>query len=326
MENDQAWHLRVQLMPDLPNHAEMTAASSPTTIAVTGATGLIGSALVARLRATGHVVRRLVRSGRDAQAGDVSWNPEAGTLDPSALAGCDAIIHLAGAPVAERWTASHKRDIRDSRVKGTALLAKAVAAMAVKPRVVLSGSATGYYGDRGDEQLDERSAPGTGFLADVARAWEGAAEPIAQAGVRLVLLRTGVVLSPDGGALGKMLPPFRMGLGGPMGSGRQWISWISLNDQVRAIEHALATDGLRGPVNLVSPNPMTNAMFATTLGRVLRRPALMPLPAFALELMFGEMAEATVLAGQRVVPQALGGAGFQCAEPTLEGALRAMLS
>jgi len=303
----------------------MTAAPQPTTIAVTGATGLIGSALVARLRAGGHLVRRLVRSAREAQAGDVPWNPEAGTLDPAALAGCDAIIHLAGAPVAQRWTASHKRDIRESRVQGTSLLAKAVAGMAVKPRVVLSGSAIGYYGDRGDELLDERSAPGTGFLADVGKAWEAAADPIAQAGVRLVLLRTGIVLSPDGGALEKMLPPFRLGLGGPMGSGRQWMSWISLEDHLRAMEHALVTEGVRGAVNLVSPNPMTNASFATTLGRVLRRPALIPLPAVALELMFGEMAEATILAGQRVTPHVLSSTGFNCSEPTLEGALRSML-
>ena len=303
----------------------MTAAPQPTTIAVTGATGLIGSALVARLRAGGHVVRRLVRSAREAQAGDVPWNPEAGTLDPAALAGCDAIIHLAGAPVAQRWTASHKRDIRESRVQGTSLLAKAVAGMPVKPRVVLSGSAIGYYGDRGDELLDERSAPGTGFLADVGKAWEAAADPIAQAGVRLVLLRTGIVLSPNGGALEKMLPPFRLGLGGPMGSGRQWMSWISLGDHLRAMEHVLVTEGMRGAVNLVSPNPMTNASFATTLGRVLRRPALIPLPAVALELMFGEMAEATILAGQRVTPHALTASGFKCAEPTLEGALRSML-
>jgi len=303
----------------------MTDAPPPTTIAVTGATGLIGSALVARLRAGGHVVRRLVRSAREAQAGDVPWNPEAGMLDPAALAGCDAIIHLAGAPVAQRWTASHKRDIRESRVQGTSLLAKAVVGMAVKPRVVLSGSAIGYYGDRGDELLDERSAAGTGFLADVGAAWEAAAEPIAEAGVRLVLLRTGIVLSPDGGALGKMLPPFRLGLGGPMGSGRQWMSWISLEDHLRAMEHVLVTEGVRGAVNLVSPNPMTNASFATTLGRVLRRPALLPLPAVALELMFGEMAEATILAGQRVAPHVLTSSGFQCAEPTLEGALRSML-
>ena len=303
----------------------MTDAPPPTTIAVTGATGLIGSALVARLRAGGHVVRRLVRSAREAQAGDVPWNPETGMLDPAALAGCDAIIHLAGAPVAQRWTASHKRDIRESRVQGTSLLAKAVVGMAVKPRVVLSGSAIGYYGDRGDELLDERSAAGTGFLADVGAAWEAAAEPIAQAGVRLVLLRTGIVLSPEGGALGKMLPPFRLGLGGPMGSGRQWMSWISLEDHLRAMEHALVTEGMRGAVNLVSPNPMTNASFATTLGRVLRRPALLPLPAVALELMFGEMAEATILSGQRVAPHVLSGSGFQFAEPTLEGALRSML-
>ena len=302
----------------------MTAAS-PTTIAVTGATGLIGSALVARLRAAGHVVRRLVRSDRQAQPGDVPWNPESGTLDPAALAGCDAIIHLAGAPIAQRWTASHKRDIRESRVQGTSLVAKAVARMAVKPRVVLSGSAIGIYGNRGDELLDERSPRGTGFLAEVGQAWEAAADPIAQAGVRLVLLRTGIVLSPDGGALEKMLPPFRLGVGGPMGSGQQWMSWISLEDHLRAMAHALATESVRGAVNLVSPNPVTNASFATTLGRVLRRPALIPLPAIALELMFGEMAKATILSGQRVAPHALTAAGFQCAEPTLEGALRSML-
>ena len=304
----------------------MTAAPTLKTIAITGATGLIGSALVARLRAKGRDIRRLVRSTRDPQAGDVSWNPDARTLDPAVLAGCDAIVHLAGAPIAQRWTASHKRDIRDSRVNGTSLLAKTIAAMPEKPRVVLSGSAIGYYGDRGDELVDEQSAPGTGFLAEVGKAWEAAAEPIAQAGVRLVLLRTGIVLSPDGGALEKMLPPFRLGVGGPMGSGMQWLSWISLEDQLRAMEHALETEAVQGAVNLVSPNPVTNATFATALGRVLRRPALIPLPAFALELMFGEMGEATILAGQRVVPRALSGAGFKFAEPTLEGALRSMLS
>lgn len=302
----------------------MTAAP-PTTIAVTGATGLIGSALVARLRAGGHVVRRLVRSERQAQPGDVPWNPKSGALDPAALAGCDAIIHLAGAPIAQRWTASHKRDIRESRVQGTSLVARAVARMPVKPRVVLSGSAIGYYGDRGDELLDERSARGTGFLAEVGQAWEAAADPIAQAGVRLVLLRTGIVLSADGGALEKMLPPFRLGLGGPMGSGQQWMSWISLEDHLRAMAHALETESVRGAVNLVSPNPVTNASFAATLGRVLRRPALIPLPAMALELMFGEMAEATILSGQRVAPHVLSSTGFNCSEPTLEGALRSML-
>lgn len=286
---------------------------------------MIGAALGAALRAHGHSVRRLVRGG-ERQPGDISWDPERGTLDPRALEGCDAIVHLAGAPIAQRWTSAHKRDIRESRVLGTSLIARTVAAMERKPRVVLSGSAMGYYGDRGDEQLDERSAPGTDFLASVAIAWEQAAAPIAESGVRLVYLRTGIVLSTAGGALAKLLPPFRLGVGGPMGSGRQWMSWITLDDQVRAMEHALHAESLHGPANVATPNPVTNAAFGETLGKVLGRPAIIPTPAFALKFMFGEMAEATILSGQRLVPRALEQSGFAFATPQLEPALRAVLA
>jgi uncharacterized protein (TIGR01777 family) len=304
---------------------DSTIGDAPATVVITGATGMIGSALVARLRARGHTVRRLVRSMRDAQPGDMQWNPMSATLDERVLDGCDAIINLAGAPIAQRWTEQHKRDIRDSRVSGTSLIARAVSSMAVKPKVVLNGSAVGYYGDRGDEQLDEQSASGSDFLSRVAREWEGATAPIANAGVRVVLLRTGVVLSAHDGALGKMLTPFKLGLGGPMGSGRQWMSWISLEDHLRAMEHALFTDALHGPVNLVAPAPATNEEFAATLGKVLSRPAVIPVPRFALQLAFGEMADATILASQRAVPRALLAAAFQFAHPTLEGALRAVI-
>ena len=297
--------------------------NAPATIAITGATGMIGAALVDRLRASGHTVRRLVRSTRNAQPGDVPWDPMASSLDERVLAGCDAIVHLAGAPIAQRWSADHKRDIRESRVRGTSLIARAVAAMKVKPKVVLSGSAVGYYGDRGDESLDERSNSGNDFLSLVAREWEGAAAPIAQTGARVVLLRTGIVLSSHGGALAKMLPPFKLGLGGPIGDGHQWMSWISLEDHLRAMEHALLTDGMKGPVNLVSPNPTTNATFARTLGHVLSRPAVVPVPRFALQLAFGEMADATILASQRAMPRALLESQFVFAHPTLEEALRA---
>lgn len=298
---------------------------SALSIAVTGATGLIGTALVTQLRARGHTVRRILRSPRGADPGDVVWNAFMGAVPPKALSGTDAVIHLAGEPVAHRWSDDRKRAIRDSRVRSTELLADAVRAMGTKPAVFLSGSAIGYYGDRGDDLLDESSGPGAGFLAEVCVDWERATTSIAAAGVRVVTLRTGVVLSPAGGALGRLLPIFRLGGGGPIGSGRQWLSWIGLTDHLRAMEHALYTDALHGPANLVAPNPVTNSDFATILGRVLSRPAIVPVPAFALELLYGEMARATLLAGQRVLPKALSGAGFTFETPTLEGALRTEL-
>lgn len=302
------------------------ATQPPITIAVTGATGLIGSALVELLRAHGHTVRRFVRSTRDAREGDVVWDAERGDLPPGALQGVEAVVNLAGAPVAHRWTAERKRDIRASRVQGTEKLARAIAAMDRKPRVLLNGSAVGYYGDRGDEVLTESSAPGHDFLAGVCVEWERAATPAADAGVRVVLLRTGVVLSKEGGALGKLLPPFRLGMGGPIGSGEQWMSWIALEDHLRAIEHCLFVDTVRGAANLVAPNPVRNSHFATTLGRVLARPALVPVPAFALTLMYGEMAQETLLASQRALPDALAASGFDFRQPTLEGALRRLLA
>lgn len=294
-------------------------------MAVTGATGLIGTALVDRLRARGHTARRLLRSTRGAGPDDVRWDVASGALRPDALAGVDAIVHLAGEPVAHRWTAARKQAIRESRVRGTEQLAAAVLAMDARPRVFLSGSAVGYYGDRGDAPVDETSSPGDDFLARVCVEWERAAAPVADAGIRVVRLRTGIVLSPNGGALARLLPIFRLGGGGRIGGGAQWMSWIGLSDHVRAMEHAILTDSMRGAANLVAPNPVTNAEFATTLGRVLARPALVPVPSLVLTLLYGEMARATLLSGQRVVPRALVGAGFEFAEPTLEGALRAEL-
>jgi len=301
------------------------ASQAPISIAITGATGLIGSALVERLRAHGHTVRRLVRSPRDAREGDVVWDAERSELATPALRGVDAVVNLAGAPIAKRWTAERRRDIRNSRVAGTQSLARAIAAMEPRPRVLLNASAVGYYGSRGDEVLSESSAPGSGFLAGVTVEWERATAAAAEAGVRVVLLRTGVVLSAEGGALAKMLPPFRLGMGGPLGSGEQWMSWIALEDHLHAMEHALFVDSVSGPVNLVSPNPVRNLHFATTLGRVLTRPAVIPVPAMALELLYGEMARETILASQRALPAALSASGFDFQYPTLEGALRATL-
>jgi len=296
--------------------------SRTTFVAITGASGFIGHALVERLRANGTRVRRLVRSPRSDSPDDIVWDPMRGVLAPRDLEGAEAVIHLAGEPIAHRWTSARRKAIRDSRVRGTELLARAIAALERKPNVLLSGSAVGFYGDRGDEAVGEESAPGKDYLAGVAREWESATGAAEDAGVRVVLLRSGIVLNPHGGALERMLPPFRLGVGGPLGSGRQWMSWIALADHLRAMEHALATTGLHGPVNFVAPNPVTNAEFAGTLGRVLGRPSLVPVPAFALELLYGEMARATLLAGQRVLPKALLRSGFRFEHPTLEEALR----
>lgn len=311
---------RAAVLPDpLASHP-------PISVAVSGATGLIGSALVTRLRARGHTVRRLVHSPRDAREDDVVWDAGRSELPPGALDGVDAVVNLAGSPIGRRWTAERKRDAHDSRVAGTQQLARAIAAAPDKPRVLLNGSAVGYYGNRGDEVLSEASTPGADFLATLCVAWEAATMPVAEAGVRVVLLRTGVVLSPRDGALARMLPPFRLGMGGPLGGGGQWMSWIALDDHIHAVEHCLFTDRVRGPVNLASPNPVRNAHFTTTLGRVLARPALIPVPAVALELLYGEMARETILASQRALPEALAASGFEFRHPTLEGALRAVLA
>lgn len=306
-------------------NAETRGTRAPMVVAVAGGTGLIGTALVAHLRARGHTVHRLVRSSRDLGPGDRVWNPAGDHLDRGVLAGCDAVVNLAGAPIAQRWSSAHKREILESRVRSTSLIASAVAEMDVKPSVVLSGSAIGYYGNRGAEMLDESSGPASDFLSTVVQRWEDAAAPIASAGVRLVMVRSGIVLSAKGGALAKILPPFKLGAGGRVGNGQQWMSWISLHDHVRAMEHLLATD-VRGAVNLVAPNPVTNDAFTEALGHVLSRPTLLAVPAIALELAFGEMARATLLASQRVLPTALTASGFSFDFPVLEAALRRALS
>lgn len=299
-------------------------------VIVSGATGLVGRALVNSLLADGHQVTKLVRGGsqefRAPGTAAVRWDVERGELDAAALEAHDAAVHLAGEPVAEgSWTDEKKRRIRDSRVKGTRLLAETLTRLTAKPRVLVSASAIGFYGDRGDEVLDEESAAGSGFLADVSREWEAAAHPAADAGIRLAHLRIGIVLSRDGGALPQLLRPFKLGVGGRVGSGRQYMSWIALEDVVRIIRRAIEDETLSGPVNVVSPNPVTNEEFTKTLGRVINRPTVLPTPAFALRLIFGEKADALLLSGARVVPGRLERSGFEFAYPQLEAALRHIL-
>jgi len=295
-------------------------------VIVTGSHGLIGGELVARLLHGGHQVTRLVR-GQPAP-GEAAWDPTAGTIEAEKLEGHDAAVHLAGAGIGDhRWTDDHKKAVLDSRVQGTGLLACTLGGLASPPKVMASGSAVGYYGyDRGDEELTESAERGTGFLADVVARWEEAAAPAAEAGVRVVFLRSGVVLSAKGGSLKKQLLPFKAGLGGRLGRGRQWLSWISIDDEIAVIAHVLTTDTLTGPVNLTSPQPVTNAEFTVTLARVLKRPAIIPVPTPALQVLFGrEMAQEMLLGGQRVLPSRLEGSGFTFAHPGLEEALRRVL-
>jgi uncharacterized protein len=294
-------------------------------ILVTGASGLIGSALVSVLGAAGHDVIRLVRTQPKPGEKAAHWDPLAGAIDVSGLQGVEAVVHLAGENIAERWTAAKKAKIRDSRVKGTQVLCEALTGLAPLPKVLVSASAIGYYGDRGAEVLTEDSAPGSGFLAEVCRAWEAATEPAQQRGIRVVRLRFGVVLSAAGGALAKMLPPFRLGLGGVLGSGRQYMSWIALDDVVAAIQHAIVTDPLQGSTNVVAPQPATNQEFTATLGKVLGRPTILPMPAFAARLMFGEMADELLLASARVQPAKLQASGYSFRYPELERAFRHVL-
>lgn len=294
-------------------------------IGVTGASGLIGTALTGHLRAAGHVVVPFVR--RPPASGEVHWNPAEGELDSADLRRLDAIVHLAGAGIGDhRWSEQYKRVLVDSRVSGTALLTSRLAELgSTGPGVLLSGSAIGFYGDRGDEVVDERSSVGDGFLAELCQTWEACTAAARDAGVRVAHLRTGIVLSSDGGALRKMLPLFRFGAGGRFGSGRQWMSWISIDDEVRAIEHLL-TSALEGPVNLTAPHPTTNSDFATTLAGVLRRPSFLPVPAFGPKLLLGsELAEALLFDGQRVRSEALEADGFEFTHPDLDTALRAVL-
>jgi uncharacterized protein (TIGR01777 family) len=297
-------------------------------ILVSGASGLLGSDLVAVLRAAGHEVSRLVRDNARAGRGDVFWNPMAGEIDSTALQGCDAVVNLAGESIAAgRWTKQKKARIRESRVAGTRTIARALAQVKGRPKTLINASAVGFYGNRGDELLDETSPPGRDdFLAEVCQAWEAATEPAAQAGLRVVTQRFGVILSGHGGALKKMLLPFRLGLGGKIGSGRQWMSWVALDDAVAATLHCLQTESLRGPVNVVAPQAVTNLEYTKTLGRVLSRPTIFPMPALVAHAAFGQMADALLLAGQRVQPARLSGSGYAFRYPNLEQALRHVLA
>ena len=294
-------------------------------VIVTGSSGLVGQPLLARLREAGHEPHTLVR--RPAINGhDIQWDPAAGTLRDGALEGFDGVVHLAGESIAEgAWSEEKMRRIRDSRVDGTRFLCERLAALEHKPKVLVCASAVGFYGDRADEELDEASAPGSNFLAQVCREWEEACEPARQAGIRVVNLRIGVVLSKDGGALAKMLLPFKLGLAGKIGSGQQWMSWIELDDVVGAILHALETESLAGPVNAVSPETVTNAEYTKALGRVLSRPTWLTMPAFGARLAFGQMADELLLASIRVTPRTLLESGYHFKHGALEGALRATL-
>jgi uncharacterized protein (TIGR01777 family) len=294
-------------------------------VAVTGSGGLIGRALVRRLREGGHQVRRVVRSGGGG-ADEVRWDPMGGTIDSSALAGVDAVVHLAGEGIGEkRWTDAQKRRIRDSRVIGTTVLAEALAQLDPRPATLLTASGISVYGDRGDEVVTEATAPGTGFLPEVVEAWEGATRAAAAAGIRTASFRNGVVLAADGGALAKQLPLFRFGLGGRLGPGTQWFPWIALDDEVEAIVHLLSAD-VEGPVNLCSPEPVTNATFTDVLGRVLGRPTVLPIPRLGPQLLLGrQLAEELLFWSVRAVPERLQATGFTFAHPDLEGALRAVL-
>jgi uncharacterized protein (TIGR01777 family) len=298
-------------------------------IIVTGASGLVGSSLVPTLLGRGHEVTQLVRrksKGERAGVREVEWQPGRGEIDAASLEGHDAAVHLAGENIAEgRWSDEKKRRIRDSRVQGTRLLAETLARLNAKPRTLVSASAIGYYGDRGDETLTEASAAGTGFLPDVCREWEEATGGASAAGIRTILLRFGVILSAEGGALAKMLLPFKLGVGGKVGSGKQYYSWIALDDVVEIIHFALASEQLSGAVNVVAPEPATNAEFTKALGRALNRPTIFPAPAFGLRLAFGEMADALLLASERVLPERLRSAGYQFKYPSLDGALRHLL-
>ena len=293
-------------------------------VLISGARGLIGSALLPWLRAAGHETSVLTR--RVAGPGEVGWDPAGGRLDARAIEGFDAVVHLAGEPLAARWTPARKALIRESRVAGTRLLAQRLADLERPPRVLVSVSAIGFYGDRGDEVLDEASPPGVGFLPEVCRAWEEAASPAAAGGIRVVHPRLGLVLTTRGGVLTRLLPLFRLGLGGALGDGSAWWSWVVLEDVIAVLDRALADEGLVGPVNVVAPGPVTNRTFTRALGRVLGRPALLSVPAPALRALFGEMADGAMLASARVTPARLQVAGYSFRFPGLEPALRHLLA
>jgi len=292
-------------------------------ILVTGASGTVGSALVPFLTSNGHSATRLVRS--EPKPGEVRWDPRAGQIDKASLEGHDAVVHLAGESIAGRWTATKKKNIRHSRIQGTRLLSETLASLTQPPKVLVCASALGYYGDRGEEKLREDSGAGSGFLAQVCQEWEAAAEPARQKGIRVVHLRIGIVLSAGGGALTQMLLPFKLGVGGKIGSGKQYWSWIAVDDVAGAFHHALTTESLQDPVNTVAPHPVTNLEFTKTLGRVLGRLTIFPMPAFAARLALGEMADGLLLSSARLEPARLIASGYTFRYPQLEGALRHLL-
>lgn len=299
-------------------------------VIVSGSSGLIGTALVPALRAAGHEVGRLVRGAAAPSSGDVGWSPAQGTINAAGLEGVDGVAHLSGEPIfpgwGRHWTAAKRARIRESRVGTTALLARTLAGLARKPRVLVLITGSGFYGDRGAEELTEQSPGGTGFLAEVSRDWEAAAHPAAAAGVRIVSLRTGLVLDRRGGLLGPLLLPFRLGLGGPIGRGRRYWSWIPIDDLIEVFRFALESPALAGPVNTASPNPVTNGEFTRVLGRVLRRPVLIPVPPLGLRLIFGrDAANEAMLTSARLIPAKLLAAGFRFRFPELDGALRHVL-
>jgi uncharacterized protein (TIGR01777 family) len=293
-------------------------------VLVSGSSGLVGSALVPALVASGYDVKRLVR-GKVTAPDQISWNP-AQPLPPQSVSGFDAVVHLAGESIVGRWTEAKKLRIMDSRIPATRHMAAALSKAPQPPQVFVCASAIGYYGDRGDEVLREDSPSGEGFTAELCRQWEAAAQSVAGAGIRAVQIRFGIVLSAAGGALRKMLPPFRIGVGGNVGNGRQWMSWIDRADIVGAVQHLLTTDSLNGPVNMVSPNPVRNTEFTKTLASALHRPAIFPMPAFAARLAFGEMADELLLASQRVEPSKLVSSGYKFQRPDLRSALQGILA
>lgn len=294
-------------------------------VAVTGSTGLIGQALVDSLERDGHVVRRVVRDRAEATGEDVYWNVRRSEIDADGFRGVDAVVHLAGAPIGDRWTAAQKASIRDSRVQGTHLLAQALATLDDGPAVLVSQSGANYYGDRGDTPLTEDERPGSGFLADVCVEWEAAAAPARDAGVRVVHSRTGVVMAEGGPLIEKVRVPFKLGVGGRVGSGRQWVPWISLEDEVRALRFLIDTETIHGPVNVVSPNPVRNAELTKALGEVWNRPTVLPVPVFAIRALYGEGAVVLATESVRAVPEVLQEAGFTWTHPDLRSALRAAL-
>ena len=295
-------------------------------VLISGSTGFVGEALVAALQARGHDPIRLVRRLGDSGEPEILWNPSEGTLNAEALEGMGGVVNLSGENIASgRWNPEKKRRIRDSRIAATTLLSETIAHLGRKPQVMVSASAIGYYGDRGDELLDEQSKPGEGFLAEVCRHWESATEPAEKAGIRVCHLRIGAVLDPAGGALGAMLKPFKLGLGGVVGRGDQFMSWITRDDLVGAIIHCLETPALSGPVNAMAPHPVTNREFTIALGSALGRPTLLPVPAFGLKLLMGEMGENLMLMSTRAVPRRLEATGYAFKHPDIDTALEALL-